>query len=192
MADFVEGLLTAIGIQEPINLAVHDLGTSFGLAWAIKNPHKIRRIAISNAMFFSDYRWHFWGRVWRTPLVGELSMMLMNWWIFRLELQRSSRKLTAEHMRRTYAWMRAPMKKMIVRLYRASTPGLFAGWEEALLALTSRVPTCVLWGDCDPYIPSRYAERFGAQQIHHFADCGHWLPAEAPSEVATHLLKFFA
>jgi pimeloyl-ACP methyl ester carboxylesterase len=84
------------------------------------------------------------------------------------------------------------MKKMIVRLYRASTPQLFAGWEDELLALTARVPTCVLWGDCDPYIPSRFAERFGTKQVHHFPDCGHWLPAEASNEVATHLLKFFA
>ncbi len=192
MAAFVDGLITALGIQEPLRLATHDLGTSFGLAWAIKHPNKVKRIAISNAMFFSDYRWHFWGQVWRTPLLGELSMILMNWGIFKLEMKRSSRKLTTEHMRRTYALMRGPMRKMIVRLYRASTPSLFAGWEEELLTLTARIPTCVLWGDRDPYIPSRFAERFGAQQVHHFPDCGHWLPAEAPKEVATHLLKLFA
>jgi pimeloyl-ACP methyl ester carboxylesterase len=192
MATFVDALLAAIGIREPLNLATHDLGTSFGLAWAIKHPDKVRRIAVSNAMFFSDYRWHFWGQVWRTPVVGELSMILMNWLIFKMELRRSSRKLTAEHIRNTYALMSGPMKKMIVRLYRASTPGLFAGWEDDLLALTARVPTCVLWGDCDPYIPSRYAERFGAQQVYHFPDCGHWLPAEASEEVAERLFKFFA
>ena len=192
MADFVEGLIAALGIREPLCLATHDLGTSFGLAWAIKNPERVRRMAVSNAMFFSDYRWHFWGRVWRTPLLGDLSLLLMNWWIFRLEMMRSSRKLTLEHMRNTYALMPAPSKKTIVRLYRASTPALFAGWEEKLLALTARIPTCVLWGDCDPYIPSRFAERFGAQQVHHFPDCGHWLPAEAPEAVAAHLLKFFA
>lgn len=192
MADFVNGLITALGIREPLNLATHDLGTSFGLAWAVKHPEKVKRIAVSNAMFFSDYRWHFWGRVWRTPIMGELSMILMNRLIFNFELRRSSRQLTAEHIQRTYALMSGPMKKMIVRLYRASTPRLFAGWEDELLALTARVPTCVLWGDGDPYIPSRYAERFGAQQVQHFPDCGHWLPAEAPAEVAALLSNFFA
>lgn len=192
MADFVDGLITALGIREPLNLATHDLGTSFGLAWAVKHPEKVKRIAVSNAMFFSDYRWHFWGRVWRTPIMGELSMILMNRLIFNFELRRSSRQLTAEHIQRTYALMSGPMKKMIVRLYRASTPRLFAGWEDELLALTARVPTCVLWGDGDPYIPSRYAERFGAQQVQHFPDCGHWLPAEAPAEVAALLSNFFA
>lgn len=191
MANFVDGLITAIGIREPLNLATHDLGTSFGLAWAITHPDKVKRIAVSNAMFFSDYRWHFWGRVWRTPLVGELSMILMNWLIFKLEVRRSSRKLTAAHMRNTYALMKKPVRKMILRLYRASTPQLFAGWEDELLALTKRVPTCVLWGDCDTYIASKFAERFGAQQVHHFPDCGHWLPAEAAEEVAERLLKFF-
>jgi pimeloyl-ACP methyl ester carboxylesterase len=191
LANFVDGLIAALGIHEPINLATHDLGTSFGLAWAIRHPEKVRRLAVSNAMFFSDYRWHFWGRVWRTPIVGELSMILMNRLIFNLEMRRSSRRLTAEHIRNTYALLRGPMKKMIVRLYRASTPRLFAGWEDELLKLTARVPTCVLWGDHDTYIPSRFADRFGAQQVHHFPDCGHWLPAEAPREVAARLSEFF-
>ena len=192
MASFIAGLVDFLHLDEPLNLVTHDLGTSFGLAWAVKNPGRVRRIAVSNAIFFSDYRWHFWGRVWRTPLLGEMSMLLMNWMIFRIEMQRSSRRLTLAHQRSTYAMMSAPTRRMILRLYRASTPANFAGWEDDLLTLTSRIPTCILWGDHDPYLPSKYAERYGAQQVHHFPDCGHWLPAEAAEEASNRLTRFFA
>jgi haloalkane dehalogenase len=80
---------------------------------------------------------------------------------------------------------------MVLRLYRATDPENFAGWEEKLLELTRRVPTLVLWGDQDPYIPMSYADRFGAQRITHFPDCGHWLPLEAAVEVSGLLSEFF-
>jgi len=84
------------------------------------------------------------------------------------------------------------MKQMILRLYRATDSEVFVEWEDALLKLTARVPTLVLWGDHDPYIPKQLAERFGAQSVQHFPDCGHWLPAEASDEVSKQLRAFFS
>ena len=46
------------------------------------------------------------------------------------------------------------------------------------------MPTLVLWGDHDPYISKRFAASFGTDNVRHFPDHGHWLPAEAPGEVA--------
>lgn len=192
MARFVDGLMLAVGVTEPVDLVVHDFGGPYGLAWAVKHPEKVRRIAVMNAMFFSDYRWHFWARVWRTPVVGELSMLLMNRGLFAWELRRGSRKLSREHIIRSYARVTPSMKRMVLRLYRATDPENFGGWEEKLLELTRRIPTIVLWGDGDPYIPREFAERFGAQRVEHFPKCGHWLPVEAADEVSDHLLRFFA
>ena len=83
------------------------------------------------------------------------------------------------------------MKQAVLRLYRATDPKVCAGWEEALLQLTACVPTLVLWGDHDPYIPRHLAGRFGAQVVQHFPDCGHWLPEEASDEVSALLGEFF-
>lgn len=191
MALFVDELVGALGLTEPLNLVVHDFGGPYGLSWAVKHPEKVRRIAAMNTIFFSDYRWHFWGRVWRTPIVGEFSMLTMNWWIFAWEVRRGSRKLTPEHIRHTYSYFTAPMKRMVlIRLYRATNPESFIGWEDQLLELTA-VPTLVLWGRHDPYISAKFADRFGAQQVQHFPDCGHWLPVEAAEEVAEQLSEFF-
>ena len=191
-ADFINDLLEATGINVPLHLVVHDHGGPYGLAWAVKYPEKVKRIVITNTLFHSDYRWHMWARTWRTPLVGELSMAIANWPLFLWELRRGSRKLTREQIRHTYAFISPMMKRMVLRLYRATDPEVFSGWEDALLQLTARVPTLVLWGDHDPYIAKHFAERFGAQTVQHFPDCGHWLPNEATTELSKRLREFFA
>ncbi len=191
-AHFINDLLEATGINMPLHLVVHDHGGPYGLAWAVKYPERVNRIVITNTLFHSDYRWHMWARTWRTPLVGELSMAIVNWPLFLWELRRGSRKLTREQIRRTYSFISPMMKRMVLRLYRATDPEVFTGWEDALLQLTARVPTLVLWGDHDPYIAKHFAERFGAQTVQHFPDCGHWLPNEATTEVSKRLREFFA
>ena len=191
MAAFVDQVVVATGVETPLNLAVHDFGGPYGLSWAIRHPQKVRRIMIMNSLYFSDYRWHFWARIWRTPIAGELSMLLMNRWIFAWELRRGSRRLGAEHIRETYARLHSPMKRMVLQLYRATDPECFRGWEENLHALAERVPMRVLWGAHDPYITAPWARRFGTSDVRVFDDCGHWLPAESPDEVADELVDFF-
>ena len=75
----------------PIDLVVHDFGGLFGLAWAVRHPERVRRLAILNTMFFPDYRWHFWARVWRTPLLGELSLAVSTRTGLALEMRTPSR-----------------------------------------------------------------------------------------------------
>ncbi len=192
MADFMEQLLAAAGIGKPVNLVVHDFGGPYGLAWAVKYPEKVRRIAICNTNFFSDYKWHSWARIWRTPVLGELSMVMMNWRAFHSMMLKNAPGLTEEHIQETYSLISPRMKSMVLQLYRATDPESFRGWEDDYLALARHVPVCVLWGDRDPYISPGFAERFGAQKVWHFAEYGHWLPAEAPKETAARLAEFLA
>jgi pimeloyl-ACP methyl ester carboxylesterase len=193
MAAFVAALLEAAGIAEPLDLAAHDFGGPFALAWALRHPERVRRIVLINTLFFRDYRWHFWARVWRTPILGELAMALMNRPLFARELNRGAgRKLDPAHVARTWALVTPRMKRMILTLYRAADPALFAPWEEGLPALLAQKPTLVLWGERDPYIPARFAARFGAAEVVHLPDVGHWPPVEAPAEVAALMLRFLA
>src|SRR5690349_6980470 len=65
----------------------------------------VRYLALSGVQVeFSDYRWHFWARIWRTPILGEASMALMNRLTLARELNRGSgRPLGREHIERTWA-----------------------------------------------------------------------------------------
>lgn len=191
LARWVDGLVEALGLTEPLNLAVHDFGGIFGIAWAVSHPEKASRIGIMNTMFFPDYRWHFWARVWRTRWLGEMSFALNTRWGMALEMRRGSKALPAEYARRAYDAMTPEMRRMVLRLYRAADPERLEGWQEGLKRLMSDVPACVLWGDRDPYIGRAWAERFGAREVHHFPEAGHWLPVEKADAVADRLLAFF-
>jgi pimeloyl-ACP methyl ester carboxylesterase len=188
VAEIVDGL----GVTEPLNLVVHDFGGIIGLSWAVRNPDKVRRLAIMNTVYSSSFRWHFWGRIWRAPLVGELSLAMMNWPLFRWSVRKGSRNLTDEQIRETYRYVHRNMKRMVLKLYRATDPENFVDWEDKLLELTAAVPTLVLWGKYDPYISRKFAASFGTDNIKHFPDYGHWLPAEAPGELGDALIEHLA
>ena len=189
---FVDGLVEAIGITEPVNLVDHDYGGAFGMAWAARHPEKVRRLVVmGNPFFVSRYRWHLFARIWRTPGLGELFMYTTNWPVFYLLTRLSSRKLTREQIRRLYANYSTPeAKRMILRLYRAADPEEFEKWEPHMLEATGRIPTLALWGN-DIYVPSWVAQSVGAQEVKHLPEYSHWLPQEAPDLVAKELIEFF-
>jgi len=191
MAAFVDRFVTELGITEPLNLVVHDMGGPFGLAWVVKHPEKVRSVVVMNTVFHSDYRWHLFGRLWRTPVIGEIVQALTSRRGFTRELKRASRKLSREQINRTYDLITPSVKKMMLRWYRAANPRNFAGWEEKLQEILATKHSIVLWAEHDPYIQGHYANRFGAQKVERFADSGHWLPAELPNAVACRMLRFY-
>jgi pimeloyl-ACP methyl ester carboxylesterase len=152
----------------------------------------VRSLVITNTVFSSDYRWHWLGRMWRLPIVGELVQALTTRRGFSQELRRGSRKLTREQIDQTYAAIGPATRRMILRWYRAMDPRHFAGWEDRLRQLAAAGPSLVLWAEHDPYIARRFAERFGAQAVEYFPGSGHWLPAEEPALVADRLQRFYA
>ena len=192
LAEFIEQFLNAAAIGRPVDLVAHDFGGPFGFAWAVKHPDAVRRMVAINTLFFSDYRWHFWARVWRTPILGELSMLAMNRPMFVQELRRGSRGISDAHIDRTWALMTPRMKKEVLRLYRATDSANFQPWQSAFLKLVRAKPTLVIWGDKDPYVSSRFAERFNAQKVLHLPQAGHWAAVEAPAECADAILQFLS
>jgi haloalkane dehalogenase len=190
-ADFVDALMRTLGIHEPVNLVGHDFGGIFCMAWMSRHPRKVRRLALSNTAFFADYAWHFWARLWRRPGFGELSMALMNRPAFGLVYRRGSPAVPSRYVRAAYELVTPDVKRNILRLYRAVRPASFEGWEARYFQAAQTVPVQVLWGDGDPYIPDRFAERFHARRVVHVPRAGHWLPAVAPQAVARHLIEYF-
>lgn len=191
MADFVDALVGKLGLSEPIRLAVHDFGGPYGLSWAVRHPERVAALGITNTLYSSRYRWHFWARVWRTPGLGELSMALMSRWIAHWEMRRGSKKLPREYVDQMWEHVDPETQRMVLKLYRATNPRDFRGWEDELRTLARRVPTKVLWGAKDPYTPLWMAHIFGTGEVEIFPDAGHWLPVEEPRTVAKGLAGVF-
>ena len=191
MAQFVEQFLTATNIPRPLDLIAHDFGGPFAFAWAVKHPDAVRRMVALNTVFFSDYHWHFWARVWRTPILGEIAMAIMLKPMFAQELRRGSRALPQAHIDETWSLMTPRMKREVLRLYRATDPKNFPAYERDFQALTKIKPTLVIWGDKDPYIAPAFAERFNARKVVHLPT-GHWAMIEAPAECAAAIAEFLS
>jgi pimeloyl-ACP methyl ester carboxylesterase len=164
---WVERFADARGLDR-VRLVVHDWG-GVGLLWAMRRPERIDRLVVIDAVpFLPGYRWHRWGRVWRTKGLGELAVGITPRWAMRREVPR-------ELLDEAWAAYDQGTQRAILRLYRSADPDRLAAAGERLDALRD-TPSLVVWGTRDPYIdPSfgrAYAERLDAEL--HLAEAGHW------------------
>src|ERR1041384_121301 len=175
-AGFVRDLMNALELDRA-HLVVHDIGGTYGLAFAAQEAARPNTITIFNTNFFPDYEWHFWARVWRTRVLGELALAINNRPLFVRELRRGSPRMPKDYAVHAYQQLTPSANRMILRWYRAMDSSVYTGWDERLLAATANTPKQVLWGHLDPFIPTRTAERYGGDVQHHEA-CGHWVMLE--------------
>ena len=180
--EHIRELLAALDLDR-VHLVSHDVGGVYGLAFATLHPQRLQTLTIFNTVFAPDYRWHFWGRVWRTPVLGNLAQAIANRPLFVRELRRGSPNIPREYADHAYDEFHAGAKRMVLRYYRASPPSIWEGWDKRLLETTSQVPTQVIWGDKDPFIPARFGDRFGCEVRH--VDQGHWVMLEDPDFAAS-------
>lgn len=186
MSRWVAAFLDAAGLER-VHLVIHDVGSTYGFAFAAEHADRLLTLTTFNGTFFPDYRWHFWGRMWRTPIVGEIVMALGNEALFVRETRKGSPGITVEHAKAMYREFTPRTRRHVLRVYRERDPEKFRGWDAKLLQATARVPTLVLWGDLDPYMPSGTADRFGGE-VHHYADAGHWPMIDHPADAAARIL----
>ena len=177
-AGWVNGLFDALGLERA-HLVIHDVGGVFGCAFAADHAKRLLSLTVGNTLFFADYKWHFWARVWRTRGLGELSWTLLNRPLFRRELRRGSPHISREYADHAYVGFTKSVHRAVLRWYRAMDPSVFADWEKRYVDAIASVPHGVIWGDRDPFIPAQFAERFTGE-VHHLEDLGHWWMVEDP------------
>ncbi|MEM1023713.1 MAG: alpha/beta fold hydrolase [Myxococcota bacterium] len=182
-ADWVRGLLDALAVQQPVLLVLHDWGGIFGHAFACAYPERVSGILAMSYPFTHLYRWHAWARLWRTPLLGELSMALISRPMMEWEMRRRSPRLDPDHVRATWRALegRADVRRHVLALYRAMDPDRFVAWGARALALNT--PVQAVWGAEDPYVPSWVASHLRAERVERLSGVGHWVPLEAPEAV---------
>jgi len=191
LAEFINQVVDSLNLPEPVHLVVHDIGGPFGLAWVTRFPQRVGQMGILNTIFSSDYQWHTIAKVWRTPILGELSWLLFTQASFVAVMQQQNPRLTKAQIVDIYGRITPAMQRMVLRFYRAADTDKFQGWEDELAVVLQEKSALVLWGDRDPYIPVRFADSFGVQQVKHRPDGGHWLMLEAPAWVAEELTNLF-
>lgn len=181
---FLERFLEHLGVER-IQLVVHDWG-AVGLALAQRRPELIERLVIINAVpFLPGYTWHRTAKIWRTPLLGELSMGATNNFTTRLLTRESNvapGPLPQEWIANTLAHFDHGTQRAILRLYRSSPSEKLAAAGRRLGELD--VPALVVWGLADPYIPARfgraYEQALTRAELAEYPDAGHWAWLDRP------------
>jgi pimeloyl-ACP methyl ester carboxylesterase len=175
---FIESFLDHLGLERA-RLVMHDWG-AVGLAFAQRRPERVERFVVINGVtFLPGYRWHRTARIWRTPLLGELSMGSTSRRVLRL----LSRESNATPGPMPEAWLDSVLdhfdqgtQRAILRLYRSAPPHVLEQAGSHLAEL--RMPALVVWGLRDPYLPARfgraYAEALPDAELIELEDAGHW------------------
>jgi pimeloyl-ACP methyl ester carboxylesterase len=193
-ARHLAGLLDRLHVHRA-HLVLHDFGGPWGLAWASEHAAAVASLTLFNVGILPGYRWHKFARVWRTPILGELSQLLVTRGSFRAALNHDNpRPLPRAFLDRMYDDVDRGTKRAILKLYRA-TSDLAGMVEHAASRLAPlRLPTLVIWGTGDAYLPVRYAEEqrrfFDVREVKRMEGCGHWPYIEDPEGAAEPVVRF--
>lgn len=192
-ADHLEGLLAALGLDR-VHLVLHDFGGAWGVAWAARAPERLASLTLLNVGVVPGYRWHKFARIWRTPVLGELFQLASARGVLRASLDADNPKpFPPEFVDRMYGYMDWPMKRAVLALYRATDDlsALTQGWGEKLRP--HHIPTLVVWGEGDAYLPVRYAEvqkQYFDAEVHVIPGAGHWPMIDEPKRVEELVVPF--
>ncbi|CAN5234147.1 alpha/beta hydrolase [soil metagenome] len=200
LAAHLDGFVAEVlGKRAVLHLAVHDIGGVIGLAWAARNLVRVASITVMNT---TSFPWQF---VPPPPaLVGliggsDAAERLLTLRLFVAALKavhvRPVPEGTAEAHWRTYEVDEA--KRRALAEVFAGYRRVFGLLREVNAALPSiQVPVNIVWGAADPFCKLRsavtYARRMPSARLRVLADVGHFVPEEAPAEVAHEIMGAIA
>jgi pimeloyl-ACP methyl ester carboxylesterase len=182
---------------ERFSLVVHDWG-AVALALTDGVMDRVDRVVVMNAVpLLPGYRWHRIARLWRTPIVGELTMGFTTRWGFK---QVSREMLVADGpapdflIDRVWDHFDHGTQRAILKLYRSAPSDELARAGAGLGDLDR--PALVVWGERDPFIPTVFARAYaealgGPARLELLDDASHWPWLDRPDVVDT-VARFLA
>ena len=193
LSAFLERCLEELGIERR-KLVVHDWG-SLALIGAQRRPDLVEKLVAINAVpLLPGYRWHWVAQVWRRRRLGEFANATTTRASLALTMRqaRGDRSpMPAEFVDTVWDHWDKGTSAAILALYRHADPDRLAAAGRDLGRLAC--PSLVVWGDRDPYIPTRFAEQYARVlpdselEIAHGA--GHWPWLDGPSLI-DRILRF--
>jgi pimeloyl-ACP methyl ester carboxylesterase len=187
---WLEAFLDDRGIDH-IRLVVHDWG-AVGLVLAQRMPERVERLVVLDAVpLLPGYRWHRLAKLWRLPVIGEVTMGSMTRPAVRLVLREATPargSMPDWFVEQVMAHLDVGTQRAILRLCRSAPPAALAAAGARLGDVRS--PALVVWGERDPYIDPAFAGRYaealgGPAEVLRLPDAGHWPWIDRPDLVDT-------
>lgn len=180
-------MLEQLGVRRA-HFVGHDFGGPFAIGAVLARPQAAGSLSFINTGILKGYRWHRWARIWRTPVVGELFMLLTN----ESRFKNGFRRLPPDFVDQMWRHFDARTKRAVLALYRGTRTEDMSAVAGALRKLD--LPSVVVWGVHDRYVPVEFAdsnkEALPRATVHRIENAGHWPFIDRPDEVASVLLPF--
>jgi len=199
-------LMDELGL-EGVNLVLHDWGGMIGLAWAVQNPERVKRLVILNTAAFplpesKPFPWQLW-LVRDTPF-GSLMVRGLNAFSRGAAHVACTRKKLSKTMRDAYC---APYDSWTDRIatlrfvqdipLRPDDSGYdIVSDTAARLEVFRDRPVLICWGDkdfvFDHHFLAVWQKVYPDAEVHRFADCGHYILEDASEEIIPLVRRFLA
>jgi pimeloyl-ACP methyl ester carboxylesterase len=180
-------MLEQLGVERA-HFVGHDFGGPFAIGAVLHRPNGAASLSFINTGILRGYRWHKWARIWRTPVIGELFMLLTN----EARFKAGFRRLPGDFVDQMWRHFDKRTRRAVLKLYRATDIGDASLSSRLLRSLD--LPSIVIWGVHDRYVPVQFAqgnrEALPRAEVHLIQKAGHWPFIDRPDEVAALLLPF--
>jgi pimeloyl-ACP methyl ester carboxylesterase len=178
LSAFLEKCLDELDVARR-KLVVHDWG-ALALIGAQRRPDLIERLVVINAVpLLPGYRWHWIAQLWRRKPIGEILNRATTKRSLALLLRQASgdrKPMSPAFLEMIWEHWDAGTQAAVLALYRHANPGDLAQAGSDLAKLSC--PSLILWGDRDPYLPTRfagaYAHTLPAATLEVVQAAGHW------------------
>lgn len=188
----IERFRTDIGLDRVV-LVLHDTGGLIGLRWACDHPDAVGGLVLSNTGFFPDHDWMEIAETMRTPIQGEALVDSLSREGFGTLLETASDSFDERALDEYWKAFTSPEgRRGMLELYRSFDSDELKPYQARLAALA--VPTLILWGQQDEYLPLEYASRFARQipgsELVLLEGVRHFLYEDEPDRCAEEVVGF--
>ncbi len=178
-------------------LVAHDLGASIAIDFMNLFGHKVSKLVLMSPPVYPDFKIPFLVKISRTPIIGVLSIFFMRGLLFKIGLRKGMvnknnyddklHNSISGHFRNRHG------RATLYRILNWGSPSVdFADYPDIIKNI--EVPTLVIHGRQDPYIPLEHSQRLEDDlknaRLSIIEDGSHFLPADTPKQLAELLISF--
>ncbi|MGF1466803.1 MAG: alpha/beta fold hydrolase [Sandaracinaceae bacterium] len=203
--DDLEALVERAAIQLPLTLIAHDWGGMIGMAWAARDPTRVRRLVLMNTAAFrlpdgTPFPWTL--RLTRTGL-GALLVLRANAFARGAARFCVTRPMPRDVRRAYLAPYDSPRRRLATLRFVEDVPlgpedpayGLVRQTEERLARFGS-TPTLLLWGERDFVFGQAFLERWiellPHAEVERYPDAGHYVLEDRGPDALARIERFLA
>jgi pimeloyl-ACP methyl ester carboxylesterase len=189
-ADVLDELRKYLGIKDFI-LVAHDLGSSVAIDYMGKYSANVQSLILMSSPVYPDFEEPFIIKLVRLPILGYVLALVLRPFLFK----KGIRKGLVNKERFTTSFLSAfsgafggkEGRAAFLRILRWGRPhNVFKDYPEIIKNI--HIPTLILHGRHDPYIPISHAVRLNRDiknsKLVFIENGGHFLPIDTPDSIA--------